>query len=246
MFLSQSLKDTKRRWFKAARLISVLRRLNNAIVVLLIVLQLAAWYPALSIARQAWKNSVTLEKKAHRDWLQIQQQDEALEHAVFDAAPWLHHRIESTQAGIATHWLVEGTAPLLAWQTVLEDVQTRFALTVSSVSWRREEDGNWQARLVFHVLTPAPNREYRDWVPVRLHVERFVKDDWQLLSTMQAEGTTSALLLYKKQRYWVQVGSWLPEAGLTVSRVSFDDVVFMGDDGTQRALSVREIGGLLD
>lgn len=246
MSLFQSFKVDKAVLFKALWIKSILRRLNIAMVLLLIVLQLVVWYPALSAANEALSHAVMLEKKAQRDWQKIQQQDKALRHATFETAPWLSHDIESTQTGIATRWLVEGIASLSEWQGVLEDLQTRFALALSSVSWQREESGAWQARLVFHVLAPVANREYHDWLPVRVREVRFVKDDWQLLSTMQTTGTTSALLLYKKHRYWVQAGSWLPEAGLTVSLVSFDNVIFMDDGGTQWWLNVRETGGLRD
>ena len=96
---------------------------------------------------------------------------------------------------------------------------------------------------MFNINAPKVNREYHNWLPSKLRTYRFERKDWRLLSTVRTDESASALVTYKKSRYWVRKGSWLPEAGLSVNAVSFDRVILVAKDGSQQALNIREADG---
>ncbi|WP_421846639.1 hypothetical protein [Marinomonas sp.] len=233
MHLSQYLNIKKTSFFT----------IHGSSVLFLLLLQMAAWYPFLSDARDALKSQSRQKYQAAQRWEKAQIQAKQLEFIQFEAAPWAQHRVLATDQNVPTQWLLEGVASISKWQGLLEEIERQFALDLLSVSWRREQSGNWQGSLLFAVKAPKGNREFHNWLPTRLRAERFVLNDWQLLSTMRIGEITSALIIYKDGRHWVRQGSWLAEAGLTVSSVSFDQVVLLAIDGSQQTLLVREQGG---
>lgn len=216
--------------------------INASVVFLLILLQIAIWYPFLSQAQDELNRQARLKNHAENDWKKVQQQANLLRDIRSLDESWLQHRVEDTKNGVPTQWSIEGVAPLMEWQAVLEKIEERFALGLLSVSWQRKADGQWQGRLLFTVQPPKANREYHNWLPTKLYMNRFVPNHWQLLSTMRMGKNTSALVVYKDTRHWIREGSWLPDAGVSVDEVSFDRVILMAKDGSKQAVVVRRQG----
>jgi hypothetical protein len=220
--------------------------INPRIICLLIILQLAAWYPVLSEKHSQLESHVKHKNQTVKAWQAIQRQSNIIEKGGFLQAPWVAYSVGKKEHGVLTEWQVEGSASITEWQVLLEKVQEQFALGLISVHWNKGISGNWYGDLSFDIKTPRANREYSNWLPVKLQTRRFVAKDWRLLSTMRVGDKTSALLEYKRSRHWVYQGSWLPIIGLTVESVSFDNVTLVAKDGSQVALTVREIGGKHD
>lgn len=216
--------------------------INLSLVLLLVTLQLAVWYPFISNAYDNADRQLKLKQGAQHSWNSIQQQSRALAMAEFKDHPWLQHRIIDTAQEITSVWEVEGAAPLPQWQTALEQIEERFALALLSVSWQRGSGEYWQGRMQFTIQAPKMNREYHNWLPARILVERFIKKDWQLLSTLHTSENTSALVEYKNHRHWVQEDSWLPAAGLSIGSVLFDQVTLIAKDGSLHTLAIRQLG----
>jgi hypothetical protein len=219
-----------------------LKNINASVVFLLILLQIAVWYPFLSQAQDELNRQTRLKQRADRDWDKAQQQAEQLHDIHLFDDSWLQHRVEDTKNGVPTQWFIEGVASLMEWHVALEKIEEQFALGLLSVSWQRKDNGQWQGRLLFTVQTPKANREYHNWLPTKLYMNRFVQNDWQLLSTMRIGKNTSALIVYKDARHWIRKGSWLPDAGVIVDTVSFDRVILMAKDGSKQAVVVRRQG----
>ena len=219
-----------------------LLRVNLLFVLLLVMLQLAVWYPFLSAAQNNADQQFKLKQGAQRSWSAIQRQSRALARVQLTDHPWLQHQIIDTAQNMASAWEVKGTASLPQWQAALEQIEERFALTLLSVSWQKESNGQWQGKMHFSIQAPKMNREYHNWLPARILIERFNQRDWQLLSTMRTSENTSALVQYKNHRYWVQEGSWLPSAGLSVGTVSLDQVTLIANDSSLQTLVIRQKG----
>lgn len=220
-----------------------LTNIKGSVVLFLILLQVALWYPLLSKAQDESNKQAKLKARAENEWKETQRQANQLRGIRLSDASWLQHKVEDTKNGVPTQWSINGSASLIEWQTMLEKIEERFALGLLSASWQRESNGDWQGHLLFAIKAPKANREYRDWLPTKLRINRFEQKDWQLVSTMRMGKNTSALVVYKDTRYWVSQGSWLPDAGLTVDDVSFDRVTLIAKDGSKSALVVREKGG---
>uniref|UniRef100_A6W2T6 Uncharacterized protein n=1 Tax=Marinomonas sp. (strain MWYL1) TaxID=400668 RepID=A6W2T6_MARMS len=233
MFLSKYLKTNG----------ASLKNIKGSVVLLLLLLQIAVWYPFLSQAQDELNRQSKLKARAESDWKKTQQQAILLRDMYLLDESWLQHRVEDAKNGVPTQWSINGSASLTEWQIVLEKIETQFALDLLAASWQRGSNGYWQGHLLFAIKIPKANREYHDWLPTKLYMNRFEQKDWQLLSTMRIGDNTSALVAYKNARHWVSEGSWLPEAGLTVNEVSFDRVTLMAKDGSENALAVREQGG---
>jgi hypothetical protein len=227
-------------FFQAIR--AFLLRINLSLVLLLIILQLAVWYPFIANAYDNAGRQLKLKQGAQHSWNSIQQQSRALAMAEFEDHPWLQHRTVDTAQEITSVWEIEGAASLPQWQTALEQVEERFALALLSVSWQRRSGEQWQGKMQFSIQAPKMNREYHNWLPARILIERFIKKDWQLLSTMRTSENASALVEYKHHRHWVQEGSWLPAAGLSVGSVSSDQVTLIAKDGSLQTLAIRQVG----
>jgi len=219
---------------------SFLYAINGSVVLLLVILQLAAWYPFLFQAQEHMNRHTRLKDRANQEWQQTQKHAKKLQTTNFVEASWARHRVEATQDGVPTKWSLEGIASVAEWQGLLEKAETQFALGLFSVYWQREPNGQWQGRFLFTINKPKANREYHHWLPTKLRASRFIKKDWHLLSTMRTGKDISALVTYKKKRHWVRENSWLPEAGFTVNAVSFDRVILIAKDGSQQTLIVRE------
>ncbi|WP_369919873.1 hypothetical protein AB8E32_14845 [Marinomonas polaris] len=239
MFLSKYLK-TNGVYLKTNGVL--LKNINGSVVLLLLLLQVAVWYPFLSQAQDDLNQQSKLKARAENDWKKTQQQANQLHDMRLLDESWLQHRVEDTKNGVPTQWSINGSASLIEWQIVLEKIETQFALGLLAASWQRESNGYWQGHLLFAIKIPKANREYHDWLPTKLYMNRFEQKDWQLLSTMRIGDNTSALVVYKNARHWVSEGSWLPDAGLTVNDVSFDRVTLMAKDGSEQALVVRKKG----
>lgn len=227
-------------YFQASK--ASLLRINLSLVLLLVTLQLAIWYPFLSHAVENEGRQLNLKQGALHSWNAIQQQNRALAMVDFEEHPWLLYRIVDTAQEVASVWEVEGTASLRQWQTALEQIEERFALMLLSVSWQREGNEQWHGKMQFAIQPPKMNREYHNWLPARILVERYIKKDWQLLSTMRTLENVFALVEYKSHRHWVQEGSWLPAAGLLVGSVSLEQVILIAKDGSLQTLAIRQIG----
>ncbi|MCB5162308.1 hypothetical protein [Marinomonas algarum] len=225
---------------------SVWLQIKLSTLVLLLLLQIAAWYPFLS---DTYQQVIRHERqKANAQQLSRDRQvyTAALRSVQFGEAPWLsHHVVKSAETNLI-QWHAKGTASLTQWRTILETVETRFALILRSASWRHLNNGHWRGELMFDVTFPTQNRPYHDWLPVRFNKTRFLPQDWQLKSVMRRQGTLSALVMYKQQAYWVQQGSWLPEVGLAVREVSFDGVSFYAEEGPDLILTRKPVGGVHD
>lgn len=233
MFLSKYLKASK----------ASLNNINGSVVTLLIFLQIALWYPFLSQAQEESNRQHRLKERIENEWWKTQQQAKQLRHIRLPDESWLQHRVEDAKNGVPTQWSIEGIASLMKWQTVLEKIESQFALGLLAASWQKEPGGDWQGRLLFAIKTPNANREYHNWLPTKLYLNRFEQNDWLLLSTMRMGEKTSALVVYKNARHWVHEGSWLPDAGVTVNDVSFDQVTLIARDGSKQALMVHKKGG---
>lgn len=213
--------------------------LSGPVVLLLVLLQLAAWYPFLSQMQSDVDRHIRLKDRVENEWRQIQNQAIRLRDVRFVDMSWVEHHITATENDIATQWSVSGSASVLAWQRLLEQVEEQFSLILRSVHWQRETNGHWRGQLLFSLNVPKKNREYHHWLPTKLRTSRFNRSDWQLVSTMRLGTSTAALITYKNHRRWIRQGSWLPEAGMTVNTVSFDRVILMAKDGSSQALVVR-------
>ncbi|MCW4628913.1 MULTISPECIES: hypothetical protein [Marinomonas] len=214
--------------------------ITRSIVLLFILLQMAVWYPLLSNLHDDVSHHTRLNNQAENEWRQWQKQANYLRQIHFPDTSWVQQRVVATEIDRPTQWLIEGTASLIAWQSVLEQVETQLPLVLHTVSWQRTQLGNWQGRLRFGLGVPKQNREYHNWLPTQLRTRRFNKDDWRLVSTMRVGAAASAMLNYKNHRYWITRGSWLPEAGMTVNAVSFDQITLVARDGSIQRLQVRE------
>ncbi|NLQ18545.1 hypothetical protein HGG82_13100 [Marinomonas sp. M1K-6] len=211
-----------------------------SLVVLLSLLQIAAWYPFLSQSHSEMTRHIRLKEQASEDWSKTRLQAEQLNDLVLSAVPWVTHDVAAEKDQVPTKWSIQGTASIAQWQHLFEVIEAQFALGLLSVDWQRTSDGRWFGRLSFDVQGMHGNRSYHNWLPTPLRAYRFVERDWRLLSTMRAGNVTSALLEYKQHRHWVRKGSWLSVAGLTVSDVFFDRVMLLAKDGAQMALMIRE------
>jgi|GEM_PF-1601204 hypothetical protein len=214
--------------------------MNRSVVCLFIFLQMAVWYPFLSSRHDDVSHHKRLNQQADVEWRQIKKQASALQQMRFPNTPWIQHSVEATKKDLPTQWLIEGAASLAEWQKILEQVEAQLPLILRTVSWQRRSNGDWKGRLLFALGVPENNREYHNWLPTRLRTERFNKNDWRLVSTMRAGSAASAMLTYKNKRYWIAPGSWLPEAGMSVDAVSFDQVSLVARDGSIQRLQVRE------
>ena len=232
MFLSKYLK------INSASLVNI----NGSVVLLLILLQIAIWYPFLSQAHDESNRQTSLKNRAENDWKRTQQQANQLHEIPLLDESWIQHSVEAAKNGVPTQWSINGIASLMEWQNVLEKIEMQFALGLLAASWQREDNRGWRGRLLFSIEAPTANREYHNWLPTKLRMNRFQQEDWQLLSTMRMGEKASALVAYKNARHWVREGSWLPDAGLTVNAVSFDRVVLIARDGSEQALVVRKEG----
>ncbi|NVK72777.1 MAG: hypothetical protein HWE24_04790 [Oceanospirillaceae bacterium] len=233
MFLSPYLKIKKVSFFT----------IHGSSVLFLLLLQIAAWYPFLSDAQESLKQQSRLEYRAVEQWRKTQVQAKQLALAQFESASWAQHYIVASDQNIPTQWGVKGSASIRNWQILLEQIETQFHLVLLSVLWQREANGNWQGTLEFGIRAPKENRAFHNWLPAKIQADHFSRNDWQLLSTMRIGQNTSALLAYKERRHWVRQGSWLAEAGLTVSSVSSDQVVLLAKNGAKQVLLIREQGG---
>ena len=232
MFLSQSLQAN------AARLADI----KGSMVVLLTVLQLAAWYPFISQAQEATDRRLMQKSRTLLEWKQIELQSERIIQASFPSVPWGVRNTASKTNLMPTQLELKGTASTMEWQTWLERIEALFPLGLMSASWQLSPNGKWIGRLLFDIKAPKKNREYHNWLPTKLRAEHFAAEDWRLLSIMKVGETASALIEHKQRRHWVRQGSWLPSAGVSVHDVSFDQVTFMSKDGTQVALIVHDVG----
>ncbi|MGJ8648097.1 MAG: hypothetical protein ACSHXJ_14445 [Marinomonas colpomeniae] len=232
MFLSQYLKNN----------MTTLYDIKGSLVGLLVVLQLAVWYPLISQNQEEMEHLLKQKDLTRAEWEGIKMQSKRIEQVMFSDVLWATQEITSTTDLIATQLKLEGVASIFEWQAWLERVEELFALGVMLASWKLEPNGEWGGRLLFDIKAPKKNREYHNWLPTKLRIGNFVAKDWSLLSIMRVGEKTSALLEYKRHRHWVRQGSWLPSAGLSVETVSFDQITLMSKDGTQRALIVRETG----
>lgn len=223
-----------------------LLRINRSTLLLLLVVQAAAWYSVLSANYDRLN-----QQKAQRDNVLNQERqrqiyEKALQRLQLNNAPWSTYSVESSNNNALLGWRIEGVAPLGQWQNVLESVEENFALSLSSMVWEIQPNGDWRGALRFRVHSPKRQREYHNWLPIRLGTERFVQADWQLLSTMRTADITAALIAHKEQRYWVREGSWLPDMGLAVNRVTAKEVTLIAKDGSQPTVSIMDIGGRHD
>jgi len=223
--------------------ISSLYKITGSTVCVFVMLQLAVWYPFLSDAQNDLNHHLKRKERVKTEWRQIQEQANRLKEAVFINELWINHRIESEKNAMPTQWLIEGDAGIIEWQALLEKIEEHAALGLQSVQWQRLSNGQWRGRLLFDIKIPRANREYHNWLPIKLRNHPFVEKDWRILSTMRVGENTSALLEYRQKRHWVRQGSWLPSVGLTVDKVSFDQVTLRTKNGSKIELAVREIGG---
>lgn len=214
--------------------------ITRSIVLLFILLQMAVWYPFLSNLHDDVSHHTRLNNQAEDEWRQWQKRANYLRQMHFADDPWVQQRVLATDVDRPTQWLIEGTASLTEWQSVLERVEAQLPLVLRSVSWQRASKGNWQGRLRFGLGIPKRNREYHNWLPTQLRTRQFNKEDWRLVSTMRVGEAVSAMLTYKNHRYWITRGSWLPAAGMTVNAVSFDQITLVARDGAIEELKVRE------
>ena len=235
MSLSQLLK------VNTSFLLTISTSINTSMVCLLLILQLAIWYPTLSEEQSHLENQIKRRDRALTAWQKIKKQSNVIENNHFLQTSWTKQKIGMKEKGVVTQWQVEGQSSITEWQTLLEYIQERLSLGLVSVHWKRESSGDWYGRLSFDIQSPKANREYDNWLPTMLHIERIVEKDWRLLSTMREGDNVSALLEHKNNRYWVHQGSWLPVAGLTVDAVSFDRVALMTKGGQQIELTVSAL-----
>ncbi|MGB0782013.1 MAG: hypothetical protein ACPGRG_02505 [Marinomonas sp.] len=218
--------------------------LRYSTVALLSLLQISLWYPWLSQAHDDIRRQTRLKNQAVSEWQAIQRQAIALENVRFGEYAWLEHQIVARKANVATQWRIEGSQTLAQWRSLLEEVQRRFSLSVLTVSWEREKNAQWHGVLRFAIQAPKANRSFHNWLPTRLDDTRFIPADWQLLSTMRTAKSTSALIEYKHRRHWVQAGSWLPDAGLSVRSVALGQVTLVEKGGALQTLLIRDFGGV--
>jgi hypothetical protein len=223
--------------------ISSLSTIKGSVVLPLVMLQLAAWYPFLSQIQDDMNRHIRQKDRVNHEWERVKQQAIKLHTIGFIDEPWARHHVVATQTNIPTKWSLEGIASVAEWQGLLEKIEVQFAVDLLSVYWQREDDGQWLGRFLFNINVPKANREYHNWLPSKLRAYRFERKDWHLLSTVRTDESTSALVTYKKSRYWVRKGSWLPEAGLSVNAVSFDQVILVAKDGSKQSLIIREADG---
>lgn len=232
MYLSKFLKVNKKAFIK----------INVSTVILLLLLQAAIWYPFLSKAQDELNKQTRLTIRSESDWAKTQQQANQLRDINLPDHSWVQHKVEETKDGVPTQWSVNGSASLMEWQSVLESIETQFSLSLLAASWQKDDNENWRGHLLFAIEPPKVNREYHNWLPTKLHMNLFEPKDWQLLSTMRVGDKTSALVTYKNAQHWVDEGSWLPEAGVTVHGVSFDRVTLIAKDGSENAVIVKSQG----
>ncbi|RBP78275.1 hypothetical protein [Marinomonas rhizomae] len=228
------------KYLKASK--ASLRHINGSAVALMMFVQISLWYPFLSQAQEELNKQAKLKARAEASWEKIQQQVNQLRGMSLLNETWVQHRVEDSEKGIPTQWSIAGAASLAEWQAVLEKVEAQYALGLLAASWQREKNGDWRGHLLFSLETPKANRVYHNWLPTKLHMNRFEPNDWLLLSTMRMGDKTSALVAYKHVRHWVSDGSWLPDAGVTVNGVSFGRVTLIAKDGSEKVLAMREKG----
>ncbi len=210
--------------------------IKGSLVCLLLGLQAAVWYPFLSRALSDVSIHSAKENQVDKMWQQIQHQAQRIKHVVFSDMPWVQHKVITTLKELPTQWQVEGTASILEWQNFQETVEEKFALTLRSAVWKRQENGHWYGRLEMNITHPVENRTHQNWLPVRLRTDRFHPNDWQILSTMRNDAHASALISYQNNLQWVTAGAWLPEAGVTVQSVSLQSITLVAIDGVPQTI----------
>ncbi|MBR7889968.1 hypothetical protein J9B83_13700 [Marinomonas sp. A79] len=223
-----------------------LLRINASTLVLLLVVQAAAWYPILSASQDRLDRQTAQRDKEMNQERKRHTYVKALQQLQLKEATWARYSVKASDNENELEWHIDGAASLAQWQRILESVEEHFALSLLSVSWHLQPNGEWQGTLGFQVNPPKRQREYHNWLPSRLGAERFVQADWQLLSTMRIADVTAALIAHKEQRYWVREGSWLPDMGLAVNRVTTSAVTLMAKDGSQPTVTIMETGGSHD
>ncbi|MBJ7538080.1 hypothetical protein [Marinomonas transparens] len=214
--------------------------ITPSIVFLLIVLQLAAWYPFLNNAYQEVTYQNRLKNRAIKNWQKALYQAQKLESSSFITDEWVSHQVIASKEGVPRQWGVEGGASLVRWQTLLEYVEEQVALKLSSVVWQNRFDGNWFGHLSFDVLAPRKGIASHYWLPIQSHTGRFAEREWKLLSILHTDNQASALLQYKQAKRWVSEGDWLPQAAMTVDQVLYDRITLITKDGKKEVLSTMQ------
>jgi hypothetical protein len=215
--------------------------ITPSFIFLLIIMQLVAWYPFLDKAYDDVVYQNKLKNRAIKNWLKTSYQAKKLESATFITDQWVTHQVIASKEGIPTRWVIEGSASLAAWQSLLEYIKEQVALSLSSVTWHNRLNGTWFGRLSFVVIAPRKNLPMAGWLPIHSRSHHFVENEWRLLSIMRTE-YTSALLQHNEAKFWVKVGDWLPEIGMTVSRVEFNQIALMATNGQTIRLGTAEKG----
>lgn len=228
------------RYFKINKV--SLGTISSNMVFLLLLLELAIWYPVLSERYGEKEKQWKLKIRSEKVWEGLHQQSLWLDKQSALVKGWAISTVLQKEPDFPTTWQLEGSASILEWQTLLEWAQENVPLGVMSSYWERRKNGDWFGRHVFDIEAPNKNREYRNWLPTRHQGEQFIKKDWRVLSTMKGVNSTSALLEYKNNLHWVKKGSWFPSAELTVDFVSLDQVMLIMKNGKHVVLSVREEG----
>ncbi|KZN13014.1 hypothetical protein [Marinomonas sp. TW1] len=215
---------------------SFLRMLSGRLILLILCLQLAIWYPFLFSAYDDWKREEKNLANAWQRWHKVQRQDDRLLAMSLSDWAWLEQTVINTRSRLVTGWRLEGVAHMTQWQPVLERVQETLAVSVMGVDWQRQVDGRWQGVIELDVQFPVANRAFENWLPTPFRRPHFSARDWRLFSTMKSADRRSALVQFRRKQYWLQEGSWVPEAGVSVLSVLADRIILVAKDGSQYRL----------
>ena len=213
--------------------------LNGRIILLLVLLQAAVWYPLIFDVYGSWQQAQRKFSRVWQSWQSIQQQDERLQSIEFKQWPWLSFTPIHSRNQLVTGWRIEGRAGLMDWQNAFERLQEEFALSVIRIKWRRLQDAQWMGIVDVDIESPSGNRVWQNWLPSPVQKAVFYPADWLLMSTMKVKESRSALVQYRQRQYWLTEGSWIPDAAMSVSKVAADHVVLIAKDGKQYRLEMQ-------
>lgn len=211
------------------------RYLSWPMVCLLLVMQGAAWWPMLDEQWQQQEHQWRAQQRVLSEQRRQQQVFATLAAKPLSEFGWLNTDWLAAQK----RWQLHGVGSSQAWQAALLRAHELAELELHSGSWQMLASGLWQVRLEFQVHTQASRlSDALEW-PDMAQSALALAADWQLLSVLSQADQHRALLHSAGQHYWVESGTWLPEVGILVRKVSAQQVVLVDHNEQILRLSVR-------
>lgn len=141
------------------------------------------------------------------------------------------------QNGLVVGIRLQQSMRLTEWRALLEELNERFWLAPTEISWQRDEQ-QWAADITWQLVRPSILKPEVNLLPFDLKPSW--PDQGTLVSTLHGK-RSAALIQTDTEEIWRYEGSWLPQLQATLAEVEQEYVVLQNAQGESRRLYLSDV-----